>query len=184
VPVSRHPARASPSGPLARSRTIHSVRSGSSSGPFTATCVAVSNLSVGSGVVVIFFCWAHLTASARFRVRAPGPVSGRLCTTTGWRTGIIVVVSRCLSATGICFSVILRLPRNPALLTVGLPDLSPDLDGVSAFRTHEPRSGWAPSVPRGRRCSSRSGPLPDRRLPLRNGQSLRPANLPTDEDLP
>jgi hypothetical protein len=41
----------------------------------------VSNLSVGSGVIVIFSCWAHLTASACFRVRAPGPVSGRLSTT-------------------------------------------------------------------------------------------------------
>jgi len=122
MPVSRHPARASPSGPLARSRTIHSVGSGSSSGPFTTTCVAASNLSVGSGVVVIFFCWAHLTASARFRVRAPGPVSGRLCTTIRLEGRHIVVVSRCLSATGICFSVILRPPRNPALLTVGLPD--------------------------------------------------------------
>ena len=28
---------------------------------------------------------AHLTASARFRARAPGPVSGRLCETTAWR---------------------------------------------------------------------------------------------------
>jgi hypothetical protein len=107
---------------VARSRTIHSPRSGSSSGPFTTTNVAASNLSVGSGVVVIFFCWAHLTASARFRVRAPGPVSGRLSTTAGWRTGVIVVVSRRLSAAGVRFSVILRPPRNPALLTVGLPD--------------------------------------------------------------
>ena len=29
---------------------------------------------------------AHLTASARFRARAPGPVSGRLSGTTGWRS--------------------------------------------------------------------------------------------------
>jgi hypothetical protein len=75
---------------VARGRTIHSVRSGSSSGPFTTTCVAASNLSVGSGVVVIFFCRAHLTASARFRVRVPGPVSGRLSTPRqleGWHPG-------------------------------------------------------------------------------------------------
>ena len=50
-----------------------------------------------------------------------------------------------------------------------------DPDRVTAFRTHELRPGWAPSVPRGRRCSSRPGPLPDRCLPLRNGQSLHPA---------
>jgi hypothetical protein len=58
----------------------------SSAGPFTTTVVAASNLSVGSGVIVIFACWAHLTASARFRVRAPGPVSGRLCGTASWRS--------------------------------------------------------------------------------------------------
>jgi hypothetical protein len=33
---------------------------------------------------------------------------------------------------------------------------SPDLDGVTAFRTHELRPGWVPSKPRGRRCSSRT----------------------------
>jgi len=79
-----------PSGPVARSLTIRSIQTGSSSGPFTTTCVAVSNLSVGSGVIVIFFCWAHLTASARFRVRAPGPVSGRLCGTNHLEEAVIV----------------------------------------------------------------------------------------------
>ena len=33
----------------------------------------------------------------------------------------------------------------------------PDLDGVTAFRTHEQRPGWAPSIPRGQRCSPRTG---------------------------
>ena len=45
----------------------------------------VSSLSVGWGVIVIVSGWAHLTASARFRGRAPGPVSGRLSTTIDWR---------------------------------------------------------------------------------------------------
>jgi hypothetical protein len=57
------------------------------------------------------------------------------------------VVSRCLSATGIRFSVILFPPGSWALLTVGLPDLSPDPDGVTAFRTHEQRPARAPSDP-------------------------------------
>ncbi len=35
--------------------------------------VAASSLSIGSGVVVIVSFGAHLTTSARFRVRAPGP---------------------------------------------------------------------------------------------------------------
>ena len=34
----------------------------------------------------------------------------------------------------------------------------PDLDGVTAFRTRELRPGWVPSLPRGRRCSSRTEP--------------------------
>jgi hypothetical protein len=73
-------------GPVARRRTIRSRSwSVSSAGPFAATLVAASNLSVGSGVVVIFASLAHLTSSARFRARAPGPVSGRLCGTAAWR---------------------------------------------------------------------------------------------------
>src|SRR6516162_3100090 len=35
------------------------------------------------------------------------------------------MVSCCLSAAGVRFSVILHPPRNPALLTVGLPDHRP-----------------------------------------------------------
>ena len=95
--------------------------------------------------------------------------------TASWRTGIVVVVSRRLSATGIRFSVIRYPPGIWALLAVGLPDTGPDPDGVTTFRTHELRSGWAPSVPRGQRCSPRTGPLPGRRLPHRNGKSLHPA---------
>jgi hypothetical protein len=121
LPVSRHPARASRVGPVARRRTIRSIWSGSSAGPFTTTFVVASNLSVGSGVIVIFSCWAHLTASARFRAGPQGPVSGRLSKTASWRSGPTVVVSRRLSATGFRFSVILFPPRSSALLTVGLP---------------------------------------------------------------
>jgi hypothetical protein len=51
----------------------------------------------------------------------------------------------------------------------------PDLDGVTAFRTHELRPGWVPSIPRGRRCSSRLRDVLSRRLPLCCGQSLAPA---------
>jgi hypothetical protein len=78
----------------------------------------------------------------------------------------MVVVSRCLSAAGIGFSVILFPPGSWALLAVGLPAWRPDLDGVTTFHTYELRPGWAPSVPRGQWCSSRPRPLPGRRLPL------------------
>ena len=81
------------------------------------------------------------------------------------------------------FSVIRCPPRNSALLTVGLPDLSPDLDGVTAFRTHELRPGWVPSIPRGRRCSSRSedraqpAPAALPRLALRPCSSIPSAGI-------
>ena len=74
-----------------------------------------------------------------------------------------IVVSRCLWAAGVGFLVILCPPRDRALLAVGLPDPQDlDLDGVSAFRTHEQRPGWVPSVPRGQRCSPQPGRLPGR----------------------
>jgi hypothetical protein len=77
--LSPHPARAGPSGLITRGRTIRSCgEMGSSAGPLTATVVAASSLSVGWGVVVTLFFGVHLTTSARFRARAPGPVSGRL----------------------------------------------------------------------------------------------------------
>ena len=126
---------------------------GSSAGPFTATFVTASNLSVGDGVIVIVFSLAHLTASARFRARAPGPVSGRLSKTTAGGGGHRASASRRVSATGIRFSVILFPPGSWALLTVGLPDPSPDPDRVPVFRTRELQPGWVPSLPRGRRCS-------------------------------
>ena len=66
------------------------------------------------------------------------------------------MVSRRLSTTGVRFSVIRYPPRNQALLTVGFPARRLDLDGITAFRTHELRPGRAPSIPQGRRCSPRS----------------------------
>jgi hypothetical protein len=90
------------------------------------------------------------------------------------------MVSRCLSAAGIRFSVIRFPPGSWALLTVGLPGTplaSPDPDGVTTFRTHELRSGWAPSVPRGRRCSSRTGAT-TRPAPAAS-QRQRPCTPPT-----
>jgi hypothetical protein len=68
------------------------------------------------------------------------------------------MVSCCLSATGISLlghpspAEEIQPSSRSACRTTG-----PDLDGVSAFRTYEMRPGWAPSVPRGRRCSPRTG---------------------------
>ena len=55
-----------------------------SSGPFATTVVVASNLSFRfRGLWSSSSPQAHLTASARFRARAPGPVSGRLRGTAG-----------------------------------------------------------------------------------------------------
>jgi hypothetical protein len=103
-------------------RTIRPLRCVSSAGPFTATIVAASNLSVGSGVVVILRCLAHLTASARFRAQAPGPVSGQL--SRGPPAGGLAIAPRLPVAfrrPAFRFSVVLFPPGSWALLTVGLP---------------------------------------------------------------
>ena len=176
MPVSEHPAQASPEKVRWRD-VVRSARWGACRPRVHSPrgLVAASSLSVGSGVIVVVAVWAHLTASARFRGRAPGPVSGRLSATRqleGWHPG-----RRFPGAfrPPVFASRLLYLARNWALLTVGLPAERPDLDGVSAFRTHELRPGRAPSIPRGRRCSSRPMATSGRRLPLRSGPSLHPA---------
>src|SRR5262249_48749646 len=88
--------------------------------------------------------------------------------------GPALVVSRCLSTAGICFLVILsrrgiRLSSRSAYRPTG-----PDPDGVSTFRTHKLRPGWALSIPRGRRCSPGPATIPSPRLPHLNGTSLHP----------
>jgi len=157
VRLSPHPAQACPPRRLARRPTIRSMRRGSSAGPFIAAVAATSNLSIGSGFIVSFSWWAHLTTSALFRARARGPVSGQLCATIGWKGP--TVLPR--------FPVAFRLPAlasghpvpaeelgSPYGRLTGSPEGGPDLDGVSVFHTHELRSGWVPSLLRGRRCSS------------------------------
>jgi hypothetical protein len=168
-------------GPVARRRTIRSRSwSVSSAGPFTATLVAASNLSVGSGVVVMSPSLAHLTASARFRARAPGPVSGRLCGTAAWRgrpsgPGSPLRFRRRCSLLGHPIPAGgLGLPHGR--LTGPARRRVPDLDGVTAFRTHELRPGWVPPISRGRRCSSRPRDVLSQRLPLCRGQSLSPCS--------
>jgi len=117
-----------------------------SAGPFTATVVAVSNLSVGWGVIVIFFCWAHLTASARSHGRAHGPVSGRLSRghqLENWSSphGFPLPFGHRHSLLGHPLPAGGLGPPHGRLTE---PEGS-DPDGVSPFRTHEQRPGWVPS---------------------------------------
>ena len=113
--------------------------------------------------------------SARFRARAPGPVSGRLYGTASGGAGHPVPLSRRLSAAGIRFLGILSRQRDSAPLTIGLPRWAAwTLAGFPC--SARMRHGWGrvPSLPRGRRCLHGHGVPPDRRLPPYNGRSLSP----------
>ena len=136
-------------------KTVRSARSASDSpaGPLTAAMAAASSCPLA--LASSSSCSSGpLTASARFRARAPGPVSDRLSTMTSWR------------GWPNCRGFPLRFRCRHSLLGHPLPaeelgvphgrltGQRPDPDGVSAFRTHEQRSGWVPSLLRGQRCSS------------------------------
>ena len=118
---------------------------------------------------------AHLPTSARFRARAPGPVSGRLYAATRRRNR------------SCCRAFPLPFGRRPSLAGHPVPPgiapllrsayratISADPDGVSMFRTRETRPGWAPSISRGQRCSRDRPEVGGRRLPLPSGQPLSP----------
>jgi hypothetical protein len=133
------------------------------------TCPSVPAVTICSSST------AHLPTSARFRAQAPGPVSGRLYAATGGETGYAAARSRCLSAAGIRLLGILSRPGIPPLLRSAYhATISADPDRVSVFRTHETQLGWAPSIPRGRRCSHDRPEVGGRCLPLPNGQPLSP----------
>ncbi len=163
---------------MTRRRTISSSSSVSSAGPFTTTVAVASNLSVGSGVFVIFFSLAHLTTSARFRARAPGPVSGRLCGTAAWR--------RRQSCPGFplpfgCRHSLLGHPIPAGEL--GLPHgrLTGSAGPRRGYRVSHARAAsgvGAPSTP-GTTVLTRPGRLPGRHPPLPSGQSLNPATTST-----
>lgn len=147
-------------------------QSGTSSDPFTVT--VVSNLSLGSK--------GHSLGVQRLicpRQRPFGPGrQGRhpagYPATSGWSSGTIVVGSRPLSEHRHALLEHPVPPRHSAPLTIGLPGRpGPDLDGVSTFRAHEMRPGWAPPNPRGQRCSH------NRRIRLRSplAASARPVHL-------
>jgi len=89
-------------------------------------------------------------AWAPFRVRAPGPVSGRLSGTTSGRADHRVRFPSSFGVPAFASWVILLPPGTYAFLTVGLPGhlRCPGPDGVTTFHTHEPRPGRVPSRPR------------------------------------
>jgi len=168
--------------PSARRQSTWRQSKGASSGPFAVTVMAVaaSNLSSGSGVLVIFlFTGSPDRVSTLSR---PGTRPGIRPVIRDDRLEEAAIVSR--------FPVAFPLPAfasrssdtrrgvGPSSRSAyrAAPAARPDPDGVTTFRTHELRLGWVPSLPRGRRCSSRPSRLLDRRLPLCRGQSLYPAS--------
>jgi hypothetical protein len=115
--------------------------------------------------------------SARFRVRAPGPVSGQLYETASGGLVITASLSRRLSATGIRFLGILFRARelgSPYGRLTGPPEGRPDPDGVSAYRTHETRLEPGAFCTPGTAVSTRPSAILGRRLPHRSGTSLSP----------
>jgi len=162
----------------------HNSASWRSSGPFTpraaiatakVKAVIASNLPFGSNGLSCRASPAHLLTSARFRARAPGPVSGQLRRASRRSTG----------QDGAGF--LLPFGRRPPLLEASCPARGfrpsydrpttppadgPDPSGVPC--SARVRHGWGrvPSLPRGPRCLPRPGNLPDRRVPPSNGRSL------------
>ena len=111
--------------------------------------------------------------SARFRARAPGPVSGQLCRAPGGAPGKTARGSCCLSAAGLRF---LRHPVPPAGFRPSYdrptaPANGADPSGVSMFRTRETRLGPGALFTPGTAVPSRSVNLPDRRTPPSSGRS-------------
>jgi hypothetical protein len=113
----------------------------------------VSNLSVGSGVVVIESSQAHLTHVSTLSSSSvsPHPASspGRIGGGRRWCPG-----SCRLSATGICL-LGHPAPAEQLSLPHGRPStakIATDPNGVTTFHTCEIRPGWVPSIPRGQWC--------------------------------
>jgi hypothetical protein len=112
--------------------------------------------------------------SARFRARAPGPVSGQLCSAPRRRAGpdgagFLLPFGRRRSLPGHPVP-----PGIPPLLRSAYRHQVPDHDGVSMFRTREMRLGPGALSTPGTAVPSRPGGIPDRRLPPHSGRSLSP----------
>ena len=115
--------------------------------------------------------------SARFRARAPGPVSGQLCSASGGGAGhdgagFLLPFGRRRSLRGHPVP-----PGDSAPLAIGLPHHPLAARTRTGFPcSARVRHSWGrvPSLPRGLRCLPRPGAIPGRRTPPHSGRSLSP----------
>ena len=119
---------------------------------------------------------AHQPTSARFRARAPGPVTGQLYKAPAEEPGTLP-----------CFPAAFRPPAFASWASFpargfrppyGRPTTPPisgaDPNGVSMFRTRETRLAQGALFTPGAAVPARPDNLPGRRLPHLNGQPLSP----------
>jgi len=111
-------------------------------------------LPFGSGVLAAWLHQLTCLMSARFRARAPGPVSGQLCRAPGRET----------RAWRRWFPAAFRPPALASWASCPARGLRPSYDRPTAPRAARTRAGFpcsarvrrgrgrAPSVPRGQRC--------------------------------
>ena len=133
--------------------TIRPSEGGSSAGPLTPPLAAASSLSmVGSHRCRLSVGSPdHVSA-----VSSPGDGPSIRPVIHDDQTGGLVLISWFPAAfpppTFACWSSCARRGVERSSRSAYRP--RPDPDGVSVFRTHELRSGWVPSLLRGRWCSS------------------------------
>ena len=166
-----------PQPPYARLDT-HASRSGASQGSrplvrsprprsWRLTCPSVPGSSSSSS------SQAHLTASARFRVRARGPVSGRLSRTTGWRGQ--PSLSR--------FPVAFRPPAFASRSSDSRRGVGPSLRSAYRTRPSGPRRGYR--VPHARATTGVGASYTPRTAMLtRPTHRLRPAPAASQRPVP
>jgi len=183
--LSMHPAQASDEGLLAIvPNDLMPEGSRSSAGPLTSA----------GWPGVQFVRWLRAVRHRRVR-RSPDHVSA--LSRPGTRPGIRPVIQDDRLEGAILMSWFPAAFPLPALASwsscsrrgVGLSSRSayrshrPDLDGVSTFRTHKTRPERAPSIARGRWCSSRPTTIIGLRPPHHSGMSLNPATTSITAEL-
>jgi hypothetical protein len=115
--------------------------------------------------------------SAPFRVRV-SPVSDRL-SKAPMKVRLPLWRPAAFRPPAFASWAILFPPRTWAFLTVGLPDRSPDLDGVCHVPHARDPAGEGAAYAPGRRCSRDRLDASGRRPPLPSGQPYTPALRPT-----